>query len=132
MFGYATDETEEAMPLSHLLATKLARRLTECRKSGDLPWLRPDGKTQVTVEYQEVNGRPIPQRVHTVLISTQHAPDVTNEEIADALKQHVIKEVIPAKYLDEDTIFHINPSGRFIIGGPQGVALLFLFSFFFL
>lgn len=122
MFGYATDETEELMPLSHLLSTQLARRLTECRKSGDLPWLRPDGKTQVTVEYEEVNGRPIPRRVHTVLISTQHAPDVTNEEIAKALKEHVIKAVIPSKYLDEETIYHINPSGRFIIGGPQGDA----------
>ncbi|KAF2325025.1 hypothetical protein GH714_022316 [Hevea brasiliensis] len=120
MFGYATDETPEYMPLSHVLATKLGARLTEVRKNGTCPWLRPDGKTQVTVEYYNDNGAMVPVRVHTVLISTQHDETVTNDEIAADLKEHVIKPVIPEKYLDEKTIFHLNPSGRFVIGGPHG------------
>nr|GLL37444.1 S-adenosylmethionine synthase 3 [Ipomoea trifida]GMD40659.1 S-adenosylmethionine synthase 1 [Ipomoea batatas]GMD42297.1 S-adenosylmethionine synthase 1 [Ipomoea batatas]GMD43833.1 S-adenosylmethionine synthase 1 [Ipomoea batatas]GMD48388.1 S-adenosylmethionine synthase 1 [Ipomoea batatas] len=122
MFGYATDETPEYMPLSHVLATKLGARLTEVRKNGTCPWLRPDGKTQVTVEYYNENGAMVPVRVHTVLISTQHDETVTNDEIARDLKEHVIKPVIPEKYLDEKTIFHLNPSGRFVIGGPHGDA----------
>uniref|UniRef100_A0A9I9DTQ5 S-adenosylmethionine synthase n=2 Tax=Cucumis melo TaxID=3656 RepID=A0A9I9DTQ5_CUCME len=122
MFGYATDETPELMPLSHVLATKLGARLTEVRKNGTCPWLRPDGKTQVTVEYYNDNGAMVPVRVHTVLISTQHDETVTNDEIATDLKEHVIKPVIPEKYLDEKTIFHLNPSGRFVIGGPHGDA----------
>lgn len=122
MFGYATDETEELMPLSYVLATKLARRLTEVRKNGTLPWLRPDGKTQVTVEYENRNGNLTPLRVHTVLISTQHAPDVDNDTIRSALMEHVIKHIIPANLLDVETKYHLNPSGRFIIGGPQGDA----------
>ncbi|CAI9776159.1 unnamed protein product [Fraxinus pennsylvanica] len=122
MFGYATDETPELMPLSHVLATKLGARLTEVRKNGTCPWLRPDGKTQVTVEYYNDNGAKVPVRVHTVLISTQHDETVTNDEIAADLKEHVIKPVIPEKYLDEKTIFHLNPSGRFVIGGPHGDA----------
>jgi S-adenosylmethionine synthetase len=122
MFGYATDETPELMPLSHVLATKLGFHLTEIRKSGTLPWLRPDGKTQVTVEYRNEQGAMVPIRVHTVLISTQHDETVTNDEIACALMEHVIKQVIPARYLDENTIFHLNPSGRFVIGGPHGDA----------
>ena len=122
MFGYATDETPELMPLSHVLATKLGARLTEVRKNGTCPWLRPDGKTQVTVEYYNDKGAMVPVRVHTVLISTQHDETVTNDEIAADLKQHVIKPVIPEKYLDEKTIFHLNPSGRFVIGGPHGDA----------
>jgi S-adenosylmethionine synthetase len=122
MFGYATDETPELMPLSHVLATKLGARLTEVRKNGTCPWLRPDGKTQVTVEYYNDNGAMVPVRVHTVLISTQHDETVTNDEIAADLKEHVIKPVIPAKYLDSKTIFHLNPSGRFVIGGPHGDA----------
>jgi S-adenosylmethionine synthetase len=122
MFGYATDETEEAMPMSHLLATKIGYRLTEARKNGTLPWLRPDGKTQVTVEYKNVGGRMVPQRVHTIVISTQHSPDVTNEKIQEDLKEHVINPVVPAELLDEGTIYHLNPSGRFIIGGPHGDA----------
>ncbi|WZY91333.1 LOW QUALITY PROTEIN: hypothetical protein YC2023_063662 [Brassica napus] len=122
MFGYATDETPELMPLSHVLATKLGARLTEVRKNGTCPWVRPDGKTQVTVEYYNENGAMVPVRVHTVLISTQHDETVTNDEIARDLKEHVIKPVIPAKYLDEKTIFHLNPSGRFVIGGPHGDA----------
>ncbi|KAL4377898.1 hypothetical protein GQ457_02G001900 [Hibiscus cannabinus] len=122
MFGYATDETPELMPLSHVLATKLGARLTEVRKNGTCAWLRPDGKTQVTVEYFNENGAMVPIRVHTVLISTQHDETVTNDEIAADLKEHVIKPVIPEKYLDEKTIFHLNPSGRFVIGGPHGDA----------
>ncbi|KAJ6891534.1 S-adenosylmethionine synthase 3 [Populus alba x Populus x berolinensis] len=122
MFGYATDETPELMPLSHVLATKLGARLTEVRKNGTCAWLRPDGKTQVTVEYYNENGAMVPVRVHTVLISTQHDETVTNDEIAADLKEHVIKPVIPEKYLDEKTIFHLNPSGRFVIGGPHGDA----------
>ncbi|VAI47796.1 unnamed protein product [Triticum turgidum subsp. durum] len=112
MFGYATDETPELMPLSHVLATKLGARLTEVRKNGTCAWVRPDGKTQVTVEYLNEDGAMVPVRVHTVLISTQHDETVTNDEIAADLKEHVIKPVIPAKYLDENTIFHLNPSGR--------------------
>ena len=122
MFGYATDETPELMPLSHVLATKLGARLTEVRKNGTCAWLRPDGKTQVTVEYRNEGGAMVPVRVHTVLISTQHDETVTNDEIAADLKEHVIKPVIPEQYLDEKTIFHLNPSGRFVIGGPHGDA----------
>jgi S-adenosylmethionine synthetase len=122
MFGYATDETPELMPLSHILATHLGARLTEVRKKGILPWVRPDGKTQVTIAYKRVNGAMVPQRVHTVLISTQHSPDVTNEQIKKDLQEHVIKHVIPEKYLDDKTIYFINPSGRFVRGGPHGDA----------
>ncbi|PIA41131.1 hypothetical protein AQUCO_02300141v1 [Aquilegia coerulea] len=122
MFGYATDETPELMPLSHVLATKLGARLTEVRKNGTCAWLRPDGKTQVTVECHNENGAMVPLRVHTVLISTQHDETVMNDEIAADLKEHVIKPVVPEKYLDEKTIFHLNPSGRFVIGSPHGDA----------
>jgi len=122
MFGYATDETEEGMPLSHLLASKLGYRLTECRKRGLVPWLRPDGKTQVTIEYKEVNGAMIPQRVHTIVISTQHSPDVDNAKIAEDLRKHVINVVVPEALLDDSTVYHLNPSGRFTIGGPHGDA----------
>ncbi|DAZ98373.1 TPA: hypothetical protein N0F65_000692 [Lagenidium giganteum] len=122
MFGYATDETEELMPLSHVLATKLGSRLTEVRKNGTLDWIRPDGKTQVTVEYKEEDGRMVPQRVHTVVISTQHHDEVSNEQIAADLMKHVIQAVIPEKYLDDQTVYHLNPSGRFVIGGPHGDA----------
>jgi len=122
MFGYATDETPEYMPLTHVLATQLGYRLTEVRKNGTCPWLRPDGKTQVTVEYNKENGAMIPIRVHTILISTQHSPDVTNADIKADLMKHVIQPVVPAKYLDDNTIYHLNPSGRFVIGGPHGDA----------
>nr|BAV58227.1 S-Adenosylmethionine synthetase [Ulva partita] len=122
MFGYATDETDELMPLTHVLATKIGYRLTEARKNGDCAWLRPDGKTQVTVEYVNDGGAMVPQRVHTILISTQHSPDVTNDFIAAELMEKVIKPVVPSKYLDDNTIFHLNPSGRFCIGGPHGDA----------
>jgi len=122
MFGYATDETEQLMPLTHVLATGLCARLSQVRNDKTLAWLRPDAKTQVTVEYVRQNGAVIPQRVHTVVISTQHSEDVTNDEIRKGLMEQVIKPVIPAKYIDDKTIFHLNPSGRFVIGGPQGDA----------
>merc|ERR1712217_159307 len=122
MFGYATDETPELMPLSHILATKLGKRLTDVRKQGILKWVRPDGKTQVTVVYKNVNGRMIPQRVHTILISTQHEDGVSNEQIREDLLEKVIKYVVPSKYLTKDTLYHLNPSGRFVIGGPHGDA----------
>jgi len=122
MFGYATDETPELMPLSAILATKLGKRLTDVRKEGILKWVRPDGKTQVTVVYKKVNGRMIPQRVHTILISTQHEDGVSNDQIKKDLMEHVIKEIVPSKYLTKDTLYHLNPSGRFVIGGPHGDA----------
>jgi len=122
MFGYATNETEELMPLTHVLATKLVQRLSYCRNQSILKWLRPDAKTQVTVEYKSEGGFLFPQRVHTVVISTQHAADVTNEVIRSGLLEHIVKAVIPSKYIDENTIYHLNPSGSFVIGGPQGDA----------
>nr|QWE91261.1 methionine adenosyltransferase [Placidida sp.]QWE91273.1 methionine adenosyltransferase [Placidida sp.] len=122
MFGYATSETEEAMPMSILLAHRLGERLTEVRKNGTCKWVRPDGKTQVTVEYKDEGGTMVPQRVHTVVISTQHDPDIDNESLRKELHEHVIKPVIPAHLLDERTVYHLNPSGRFIIGGPHGDA----------
>jgi len=122
MFGYASDETDECMPMTHLFATKLGARLTEVRKQGILPWVRPDGKIQVTMEIQEVDGRIIPQWVHTVLISTQHEDGVSQEQIAADLKKHVIEPIIPAKYIRPETKFVLNPSGRFVIGGPHGDA----------
>jgi len=122
IFGYATRESEQLMPLSHQLATSLGLRLTEVRKKGILDWVRPDGKTQVTVEYKLVNGLPIPQRVHTVVISTQHNDFVPNEQIRADLLEHVVRHVIPSQFLDENTIYHMNPSGRFVIGGPHGDA----------
>ena len=122
MFGYATNETPELMPLSHSLATKLGKKLTEVRKSGLCPWIRPDGKTQVTIEYdnKDFNGKMYPKRVHTILISTQHDANISNKKITDDIIKYVVKSVIPQKYLDKNTIIHINPSGRFVIGGPEG------------
>jgi len=122
MFGYATDETPELMPLTHVLATKLVVKLSELRNNGTLAWLRPDAKTQVTVEYKKEGGAVIPQRVHTVVISTQHSPDVTNEELRKGLLEKVVKAVIPSNLIDDKTVYHLNPSGRFVIGGPQGDA----------
>jgi len=122
MFGYATDETPEFMPLTHTLATQIGARLTKVRNDGTLKWVRPDGKTQVTVEYKKSGGAMIPLRVHTIVISTQHDETVTLKQIQADLKEHVIKPVVPAKYLDDKTIYHLNPSGRFVIGGPHGDA----------
>jgi S-adenosylmethionine synthetase len=122
MFGYATDETDVLMPLTHVLATKLIERLSIVRNNGTLAWLRPDAKTQVTIEYRKEGGAVIPQRVHTVVISTQHAENVSNDEIRKGLMEQVVKVVIPANLIDDKTIYHLNPSGRFVIGGPQGDA----------
>ena len=116
MFGYACDETPELLPLPISLAHKLAKKLTEVRKSGLLPYLRPDGKTQVTVCYE--NG--VPSAVDTVVISTQHSPDVDIPQIKEDLIKHVITPVIPEKLLNADTKYYINPTGRFVVGGPQG------------
>jgi S-adenosylmethionine synthetase len=118
MFGFACDETPTLMPMPIYLAHKLARRLSEVRKDNTLPWLRPDGKTQVTVEYSY--GRP--KRIDTVLISTQHAPDVTQEQIRKALIEHVINPVLPPEMVDSRLKIYTNPTGRFVIGGPQGDA----------
>ena len=116
MFGYATDETPEYMPLPISLAHKLARRLAQVRKDGTLPYLRPDGKTQVSVEYEDDK----PVRVNTIVVSTQHAPEVSMEQLRKDILEYVIKPVVPDGLLDENTIYHINPTGRFVIGGPQG------------
>ena len=117
MFGYATDETPELMPYPSALAQKLARRLTEVRKDGTLPYLRPDGKTQVTVEYDEEG---VPTRLDAVVLSTQHDPEVTQEQIHEDIKKHVFDVIIPAGMVDDQTKFFINPTGRFVIGGPHG------------
>jgi len=117
MFGYATNETEELMPAAISLAHKLTRQLSEVRKSGKMPYLRPDGKSQVTVEYN-AEGKPV--RIDAVVISTQHAEHVSNEELRADILKHVIQAVLPAELLDENTKYHINPTGRFVIGGPMG------------
>ena len=118
MFGYATNETESYMPMPAYLANKLALQLTKVRKEGVLPYLRPDGKTQVTVEYDD--GKPV--RVDTIVISSQHAPEVSNEQIRKDIIEKVIATIVPAEMLDAETKYYINPTGRFVIGGPQGDA----------
>lgn len=116
MFGYACNETEELMPLPISLAHKLARRLTEVRQDGTLPYLRPDGKTQVTVEYDGDE----PVRVDTLVVSAQHAEEITLEQIREDIRRHVIEPIVPQAWLDDETKYYINPTGRFVIGGPQG------------
>jgi len=118
MFGYACNETPELMPLPIQLAHQLVRRLSEVRKSGELPYLRPDGKSQVTVEYRD--GRPF--RVDAVVISSQHADDVTNEQLRSEIQKQVIEHTVSSELLDKDTKYHINPTGRFVTGGPKGDA----------
>ncbi len=116
MFGFACRETEELMPLPIMLAHKLVRRLSEVRRNNDLDFLRPDGKSQVTVEY---DGRK-PVRVSAVVVSTQHSPAISHKDLSSAVIEKIVRPVIPAQYLDEKTVYHINPTGRFVIGGPQG------------
>ena len=116
MFGFACNETPELMPLPIQLAHRLAERLTETRKSGQLPYLRPDGKSQVTVEYRD--GRPF--RVDAVVISSQHSPEVENDQLRAEIAEHVIRHTVPSDLMDDDTKYHINPTGRFVTGGPQG------------
>jgi len=141
MFGYATDETPEYLPLTIQLAHQLNKAMTDARNDGSIPWLRPDTKTQVTVEYAHDNGAVIPQRVDTVVVSAQHAPEISLENLRKEIKEKIIQKVIPAKYLDDKTIYHVSdatrckmiqsrltccnqiqPSGYFVIGGPQGDA----------
>ena len=116
MFGYACTETPQLMPLPIMLAHALTRRLSECRRQGILDWLRPDGKSQVTVEYDGTK----PVRVDTVVVSTQHSPDISYQDLCDAIREQVIHAVVPAGLMDDDTTIHINPTGRFVVGGPQG------------
>jgi len=122
MFGYATSETPELMPLTIVLAHKLNKALSVARRTGALPWLRPDTKTQVTIEYKRDGGAVIPLRVDTVVVSTQHSDDITTEELRKEILEKIVKQVIPADLRDERTVYHIQPSGRFVIGGPQGDA----------
>ena len=139
MFGYATDETEEYMPLTIMLAHKLNAAMAAARRSGVLGWLRPDSKTQVTVEYKKDGGATIPLRVDTIVISTQHAEEISTEDLRTEIMEKIIRKVIPANLLDDKTVYHVSsisiyrevrilislqiqPSGRFVIGGPQGDA----------
>ncbi|KAF3201563.1 methionine adenosyltransferase sam2, variant 3 [Orbilia oligospora] len=122
MFGYATDETEELLPLSLLLSHKLNAAMSTARRDGSLPWLRPDTKTQVTVEYENDHGAFIPRRVDTVVVSAQHSEDIDTPELRKEILEKIVKKTIPSKFLDDRTIYHIQPSGRFVIGGPQGDA----------
>ncbi|MEL7059970.1 MAG: methionine adenosyltransferase, partial [Acidobacteriota bacterium] len=116
MFGFACRETDELMPLPIMLAHQLTRRLAAVRKSGELNWLRPDGKSQVTVEYDGF----APRRVHTIVLSTQHAEEIGNDEIRAGILDQVVRATVPEHLLDDDTIYHVNPTGRFVVGGPQG------------
>lgn len=116
MFGYATNETEDYMPMPIYLASKMARRLSEVRKTGTIPYLRPDGKTQVTVEY--IENKPI--RIDAIVVSTQHHPEIDRETIEKDIIEYVVKPIIPSGMLDENTKYYVNPTGRFVIGGPQG------------
>lgn len=122
MFGYATDETEELLPLTVILSHKLNAALAAARRDESLPWLRPDTKTQVTVEYKLDNGACVPIRVDTVVISTQHSDYISTEDLRSKILSEIVKKVIPANLIDDKTKYHIQPSGRFVIGGPQGDA----------
>ncbi|XP_049762999.1 S-adenosylmethionine synthase isoform X2 [Schistocerca cancellata] len=122
MFGYATDETEECMPLTVVLAHSLNQKIAELRRNGEFWWARPDSKTQVTCEYYMSHGACVPQRVHTVVVSVQHSEKISLEELRTEIMEKVIKVVIPTRYLDEKTTFHINPCGLFVVGGPQSDA----------
>uniref|UniRef100_A0A0N5AAS3 S-adenosylmethionine synthase n=1 Tax=Syphacia muris TaxID=451379 RepID=A0A0N5AAS3_9BILA len=122
MFGYATDETEEAMPLTLLLAHRLNAKLHELRRNGTLAWARPDSKSQVTIEYAFDQGACVPLRVHTVVVSTQHSNEVSLEQVRKDIREKVINAVIPKNLLDENTVYHLNPCGSFVIGGPMGDA----------
>jgi S-adenosylmethionine synthetase len=122
MFGYATDETEELMPMTCILSHQLNAKLSELRRNGQMGYLRPDTKTQVTIEYKLDNGACVPIRIHTVVISTQHAEEVTQEQLRKDLREKVCDVVLPQKMCDANTVYHLNPSGRFVIGGPQGDA----------
>ncbi|KAJ5370503.1 S-adenosylmethionine synthase [Penicillium cataractarum] len=122
MFGYATDETPELLPLTILLSHKLNAAMKAARNDGSIPWLLPDTKTQVTIEYAHDNGAVKPLRVDTVVISAQHTDDVSTEELRTVLKEKIVRKVIPAELLDDRTVYHMQPSGRFVIGGPQGDA----------
>ncbi|KAK7603331.1 hypothetical protein V9T40_003330 [Parthenolecanium corni] len=119
MFGYATDETEECMPLTVVLAHKLNEKIAELRRSGELWWARPDTKTQVTCEYYFSHGACVPKRVHTVVVSVQHSEKITLADLRTDVMEKVVKAVIPGKYLDERTVYHINPCGEFVLGGPK-------------
>lgn len=119
MFGYATDETEECMPLTIILAHKLNKKIADLRRSGEFWWARPDSKTQVTCEYTFDNGACVPQRVHTVVVSVQHSEKISLDDLRVEIMERVIKSVIPEEYLDDRTVYHINPCGLFCIGGPQ-------------
>ncbi|TKA26985.1 S-adenosylmethionine synthase [Salinomyces thailandicus] len=122
MFGYASDETPELLPMTIQLAHKLNQAMTDARNNGSIPWLRPDTKTQVTIEYEHDGGAVVPKRVDTVVVSAQHAPEITTEQLRKEIKEKIIKTVIPSHLLDDKTVYHIQPSGLFIIGGPQGDA----------
>ncbi len=122
MFGYATDETEECMPLTVVLSHALNRKIAELRRDGTLWWARPDSKTQVTCEYYFDKGACIPVRVHTVVVSVQHSEKVSLESLRADIMEKVVKTVIPSRYLDGNTKYHINPCGNFVIGGPMGDA----------
>ncbi|KAJ1023299.1 hypothetical protein NDA18_004826 [Ustilago nuda] len=122
MFGYATDETPELMPLTLMLSHKLNLAMSAARRDGTLGWLRPDSKTQVTVEYKKDGGATVPLRVDTVVISTQHADEISTDDLRSEIMEKIVNKVIPTNLLDNDTIYHIQPSGRFVIGGPQGDA----------
>lgn len=122
MFGYASDETPELMPMTVMLAHKLNQAMSAARRNGTFPWLLPDTKTQVTIEYKHDGGAVVPLRVDTVVVSAQHTDDISTEELREKIKSGIIQKVVPEHMLDDKTIYHIQPSGRFVIGGPQGDA----------